>query len=283
MQSISLKNHLDVLANRFEQPEFIDDDPIAVPHQFEDPLDREVIGLYAALLAWGRRSTILSKLADLCERMNYQPYRFVYDYGEGYLNNPLTGFKHRTFQPDDAHHLTAALSVLLRENGSLEKVFAKGGNDIGDCIQYFSEAVMDTVPGTPRRLQKHLARPSTNSACKRLAMYLRWMIRSGPVDFGIWTFLSPAQLILPLDVHTGRQARTLGLIPYSSDNWTSARLLTGRLRKFDPDDPVRYDFALFGSGVHNVEHPPHLVTTYPAEPYSGGRTRAADPAFFRKQ
>lgn len=259
MPDISLKDHLDALADRFEQPEFIDDDPIAVPHQFDNPLDREVIGLYAALLAWGRRATILSKLAELCERMNYQPYRFVYDYGEGYLNNPLSGFKHRTFQPEDAHHLTAALSKLLREHGSLQHVFANGEEDIGDCIQYFSEAVMDTIPGTPRRLQKHLARPSTNSACKRLAMYLRWMIRPGPVDFGLWSFLPPAKLVLPLDVHTGRQARMLGLIPYSSDNWTSACLLTGRLRKLNPEDPVRYDFALFGAGVYNIEHPRHLL------------------------
>ena len=260
MQDISLKEYLDQLADRFEQPEFIDDDPIAVPHQFEDPLDREVIGLYAALLAWGRRSTILSKLADLCERMDYQPYRFVYDYGEGDAHTALSGFKHRTFQPEDAHHLTAALSVLLREYGSLEYLFAKGGTDIGEAIQYFSESVMDAIPGTPRRLQKHLARPSTNSACKRLAMYLRWMIRPGPIDFGIWSFLSPADLVLPLDVHTGRQARMLGLLPFSSDNWTAVRLLTGRLKKLNPEDPVRYDFALFGAGIHDVKHPPHLLT-----------------------
>jgi uncharacterized protein (TIGR02757 family) len=258
-----LHPYLDTLVDRFERPAFIEDDPVAVPHQFDDPADREVIGLYAALLAWGRRATLLAKLAELCERMSYRPHRFVYDYREGPPSDPLAGFAHRTFQPADAHHLTRALSALLRQRGSLEGVFASDGAsgeaDVGAGIQRFSEAVMGAVPGVPPRLQKHLARPSTGSACKRLAMYLRWMVRPGPVDFGMWRQFSPAQLVLPLDVHTGRQARALGLLERPADDWRAVEELTATCRRLAPDDPARYDFALFGAGAYGVEHPPALL------------------------
>jgi uncharacterized protein (TIGR02757 family) len=262
MPDADLRAYLDALVVRYEQPRFIADDPIAIPHGFDDARDREVIGLYAALLAWGRRATIMSKLAELCERMRMRPYAFVRDFDEGDAAR-LDGFKHRTFQPADAFHLTRALSALLREHGTLEAAFARhlppDADHVGPAIQGFSESVMTAVPGIPRRLQKHLARPATGSACKRLSMYLRWMVRPGPVDFGLWTRIAPRQLVLPLDVHTGRQARALGLLSRKQDDWRAALDLTERCRAFDPGDPCRYDFALFGSGAYGHEHPAEFV------------------------
>lgn len=258
-----LKAYLDSLVERYERPAFIADDPIAIPHGFDDPRDREVIGLYAALLAWGRRATIMSKMAELAERVRYRPYTFVRDFDPARDAERLDGFKHRTFQPADAFHLTRALSALLRTHGTMEEAFARhlapDAPDVGPAIEGFSTSVMAAVAGVPPRLQKHLARPSTGSACKRLAMYLRWMVRPGPVDFGLWTRIRPAQLVLPLDVHTGRQARALGLLTRTQNDWKAVQELTARLRTFAPSDPCRYDFALFGAGAYGHEHPPALL------------------------
>ena len=250
-----MKDYLDALVRQLEQPSFIDDDPISIPHGFEDPRDQEVIGLFAALLAWGRRQTVLSKMAELCERMGYHPHRFVYDYRDERDAPKLAGFKHRTFQPADARWLVRGLSAVIRRPGGLEGVFADGLDDstnVGPAIQRFSEAVLTAVPGTPPRLAKHLARPSTGSACKRLCMYLRWMVRSGPVDLGIWNRIEPRQLVLPLDVHAGRSARALGLVTRSQNDWKAAIELTEACRTLDADDPCRYDYVFFGTAVLGV-------------------------------
>lgn len=242
---------LDALAERYERPAFVGDDPVSVPRAFDDPADQEVIGLFAALLAWGRRSVILAKLADLTERMDGRPAAFVraFDAGSGRLD----GFKHRTFTSDDAAALTLAVQAVLRDFGSLGALFASGlppgAADIGPAIQTFSDTLGAIVPDAPVR-SKHLARPGTGSACKRLAMYARWMTRPGPVDLGLWTAVSPAQLVVPLDVHTGRQARRIGLLTRPTDDWRAAMELTEACRALAPDDPVRYDFALFGLGAY---------------------------------
>lgn len=257
-----LKEYLDGLVDRFERPDFIATDPIAIPHGFDDPLDREVIGLFAALLAWGQRRTILNKMEELCERMHYQPFRFVYDFDPARDAQRLATFKHRTFQPEDAFWLTRNLSGLLRRHGGLEPAFVRRlspAEDVGAAIQGFSEAVLSCSPETPARLAKHLARPSTGSACKRLCMYLRWMVRGGPVDFGLWTHIRPAQLVLPLDVHSGRQARALGLLSRAQNDWRAAIELTERCRALDPADPARYDFAFFGSGAYGVSLDPRFT------------------------
>ena len=244
---------LDELVTRYERPEFIDDDPIGVPRAFETQDDQETIGLFAALLAWGRRSVILSKLAELVDRMEGQPARFVDRFEVGRDGHQLEGFKHRTFQPNDAVALVLAVQAARRTYGSLGALFAEGlppgASDIGLAIQHFSDTLLTLVPETPLR-SKHLARPSTGSACKRLAMYARWMVRPGPVDLGLWTHIDPRQLVLPLDVHTGRQARRLGLLHRKQDDWRAVEEVMARLRDFSPDDPARYDFALFGLGVY---------------------------------
>ncbi len=251
-----LKAYLDGLVARFEQPAFIQDDPIALPHGFDDPRDQEVIGLYAAILAWGRRATILKKMEDLCERMRYRPYRFVRDFDEGRDAPRLATFKHRTFQPLDALWFTKNLSEALRQHETVERLFAihlpEDADDVGAAIQGFSEAMMVMEPGTPARLRKHLARPVSGSACKRLCMYLRWMVRPGPVDLGIWPTIRPDQLVLPLDVHAGRQARALGMLTRAANDWPAALELTRRCRLLRPDDPARYDYAFFGVGAYGV-------------------------------
>jgi uncharacterized protein (TIGR02757 family) len=247
-----LRDYLDSLVARYESDDFIVGDPISIPLGFDDPRDQEIVGLYAALLAWGRRETVLKKMADLCERMDYRPHRFVSSFSPARDANSLAGFGHRTFRPEDAVCLTDALRVLLREHGTLEAVFRSGmasSANIGPGIQHFSESVMSARPGTPSRLQKHLARPEAGSACKRLCMFLRWMVRPGPVDLGIWPTIRPSQLVLPLDVHSGRQARALGLLSRKSDDWRSALELTDSCIKLNAEDPSRFDFALFGSGA----------------------------------
>lgn len=246
--------YLDAVVEYYERPRFIDTDPISIPHGFDDPRDQEVIGLYAALLAWGRRETVLAKMAELCERMRYRPYEFVLNFDPEHDADRLKGFKHRTFQPIDAFWLTRNLGALLRQHDTVERLFTQHLRedhvDVRPAIQGFSEAVMTAHRQTPARLQKHLARPDTGSACKRLNMYLRWMVRSGPVDLGIWRGIHSRQLMLPLDVHAGRQARRLGMLQRSYDDWMACQELTENCRILHSDDPARYDFAFFGLGIY---------------------------------
>ncbi len=252
-----LKTYLDALVQRYEHPAFIADDPISIPHGFDDPRDQEVIGLFAALLAWGQRKTILNKMAELCERMRYRPYHFVQSFSLERDSAALAGFKHRTFQPPDALWLVQALQAMLARFGTLENAFAHhlppDALDVEPAIQGFSDTLLSMLPETPRRVHKHVARPARGSACKRLCMYLRWVVRPGPVDFGIWSAITPAQLILPLDVHAGRQARALGLVGRRQDDWRAARQLTETCRHLNPSDPARYDYAFFGVGAAGHE------------------------------
>ncbi len=168
----------------------------------------------------------------------------------------LAGFVHRTFQPIDAVWFTKALSKALRAYGSVERIFAahlpEDAPHAGPAIQGFSKTMVQICPDAPERLRKHLARPEARSACKRLNMYLRWMVRPGPVDFGDWTSLRPNQLLLPLDTHAASQARTLGFTRRKSTDWAAVLEVTNICRKLDPEDPARYDFALFGAGVSDV-------------------------------
>ena len=249
----ALRAFLDGLVDRYERPAFIADDPVSVPRAFDDPADQEVVGLFAALLAWGRRSVILAKLADLAERMDHAPAAFVRGFQAGRDTERLAGFKHRTFTGGDAVALTLAVQAVLARYGSLGALFASGlparASDIGPAIQAFSDTLGGIVAEAPVR-SKHLARPSAGSACKRLAMYARWMTRPGPVDLGLWGGVRPDQLVVPLDVHTGRQARRLGLLARPTDDWRAVMELTEACRALCPADPVRYDYALFGLGAY---------------------------------
>lgn len=249
------KDYLDTLVAQFEQPGFIGTDPIAIPHGFDDPRDQEVIGLYAAILAWGRREIIIKKMEELCERMRYRPFEFVRSFSDRDAAR-LEGFKHRTFQPVDALWFTKALHLALKSAGTVENLFVKhlseDSENVGPAVQGFSETIMQTLPGIPNRLNKHLARPSTGSACKRLVMYLRWMVRPGPVDLGIWSMIPKDRLVLPLDIHSGRTARALGLLTRPANDWRAALELTENCKQLCPDDPCRYDFAFFAPGAYGV-------------------------------
>lgn len=258
-----LHSYLNNLVGSFETEEFIANDPILVPLSFEDPSDQEIIGLYAALLAWGQRKTLLKNLESLCERMSYNPKRFVYDFSKERDAYIFSDFKHRTFQPIDAIWLTNNISLLLKQFGSLEKVFSSSlephSPHIGQALQSFSGHLFEIDSQTPKRLRKHLARPNSGSACKRFCMYLRWMARKGPVDLGIWRTVNPSQLVLPLDIHSGRQARTMGMLSRKQDDWKAALELTRNCRLLSPEDPCRYDFAFFGIGVNKLPVNPNFT------------------------
>lgn len=264
MPALPSKDWFDAHVSRFEHPDFIADDPISIPHSFSDPADREVIGLFAALLAWGQRKTTLNKLAELCARMRYQPAAFVRYFHLERDAEALAGFKHRTFNAEDAVWLVRILQALLLRYGSLEACFAAhlpaDAPDIRPALQGFGDEVLSILPDVPRRLRKHIPRPSTGSACKRMNLYLRWMVRPGPVDFGQWTQIRPDQLVLPLDVHVGRQARRLGLLARTQDDWRAAAELTAICRRLDPHDPVRYDYVFFGLGIEAKQTHGHETT-----------------------
>ena len=245
-----LKAYLDPIAIRFEQEAFIEDDPISIPHGFDDPADQVLMGWFAAILAWGRRDIMLRKLADLCERFDYQPARFIHDFSPARDTHRLEGFVHRTFNDQDLIGMVLALQTLTRQC-TLESVFETGMTStapVRDGIETLSRAILDAVPGQPVRMNRHVARPSSGSACKRICMFLRWMVRPGPVDLGCWTVLSPSELMLPLDVHSGNQARAVGLLTRNANDWKAVEELTAACRILDPADPCRYDFAFFGTG-----------------------------------
>lgn len=261
----AFREYVDLLVRRFERPDFVLEDPIGIPHGFDDPRDREVIGLFAALLAWGRRSTIVMKLEDLCRRMHWRPHAFVREFRQDRDSHRLADFGHRTFRPDDAVALTSALSRVLDRYGSLEAAFAAGdrtdAETVGDAIESFSTLLLTVNPDAPQRLRKHVSRPSTGSACKRLNLYLRWMVRMGPVDLCTWTAVDPSRLLMPLDVHSGRQARALGLLDRRANDWKATLELTSCCRALFPDDPVRCDYALFGAGVTGTPLDPRFTVS----------------------
>ena len=257
---------LNDLVAYYERPSFIDNDPISACYWFDQPKDQEVVGLYAATLAWGRRETTISKMAELCDRMRQNPFRFVWNFDLSFDAAQLEGFKHRTFSSEDAIWFTANLRRLLRHHKTVEGIFSSSHSPENDstreAIQGFSEKMLGAHEETPARMRKHLAQPQRGSAAKRLCTYLRWMVRPGPVDLGLWTRIGTHQLTLPLDVHCGRQARDLGVLSRKSNDWNAVMELTKACRKLCPEDPCRYDFAFFGLGVSGGA-PAHLEHLFP--------------------
>ena len=251
MTNRELAEFLDEQVERFNCTEFIEFDPISIPHQFQKRQDIEIAGLIAAVFAWGQRKTIISKSKEFLNLMDNDPYEFLLNHQENDLKRFLT-FVHRTFQPTDALYFIEFLSSYYHKNDSLEILFLPNQSiDLGIVNfhnQFFNH------PHAPNRTKKHIPTPERKSSCKRINMFLRWMVRQDDkgVDFGIWMNLKPADLICPLDVHVGNVARELGLLKRKQNDWSAAIDLTHKLRKFDPNDPVKYDFALFGLGVSGV-------------------------------
>lgn len=250
---MDLKDFLDQKVSEYNSPDFIESDPVSIPHRFSKMEDIEIAGFFAAILAWGQRKTIINKCGDLLEMMDNSPHDFVLNHSEGDLKVFLN-FKHRTFNDIDTLYFIHFFSWFYRRYDSLEKAFTIGWNPgidvMEELLKNFHQFFFQ-LPEAPNRTKKHIATPERNSACKRLNMFLRWMVRSDSkgVDFGLWQKIKPYQLICPCDLHVDRVGRKLGLIARNQTDWQTAKELTQRLRQFDPIDPVKYDFALFGLGI----------------------------------
>lgn len=247
---IKLKELLDEKAEHYNNPSFIANDPISIPHLFSLKQDREIMGFIASILAWGQRKTIINKCHDLINRFGNEPYRFIKEHGADDLKD-LEGFKHRTFNDTDLLYFVDFFKRYYEVYDTLEDAFLTKGKftSIEDSLINF-EYNFFNHPNAPHRTRKHVATPARNSACKRLNMFLRWMVRSeGGVDFGIWSRIPKSELICPIDLHVDRTARKLGLIIRKQTDWKTAIELTDNLKKFDSSDPVKYDFALFGLSI----------------------------------
>jgi uncharacterized protein (TIGR02757 family) len=274
-----LKEFLDFKVLQYNRPNFIENDPICIPHQYSKRQDIEISAFFASILAWGQRKTIINKCNELFLRMDNSPYEFMLNHGDEDLKR-LLGFKHRTFNDTDLlyfvsffkHHYSRSNSLetaFLPEDFNLEYVQGAGPMEVelassacmlGDfstsdltiekALNHF-RTYFFSIPDFPSRTIKHISSPLQKSTCKRLNMFLRWMVRKDNcgVDFGIWNHIPASALICPCDVHVDRVGRKLKLIKRKQTDWLTAVELTNNLKKFDPNDPVKYDFALFGMGV----------------------------------
>ena len=246
-----LKAFLDAKVIQYNRPEFIPNDPVCIPHLFTKQQDIEIMGLWAAVLAWGQRVTIINKCKELIGLMDGAPFDFIINYQQTDLKK-LLHFKHRTFNDVDTLYFIAFFRHHYSNYESLENAFIPADvtyspfTGLGGFRDYFF-----SLPDYPPRTKKHISSPSQKSTCKRLNMFLRWMVRKDDcgVDFGIWNKIKPADLICPCDLHVDRVARKLNLITRKQTDWQTAVELTERLREFDPVDPVKYDFALFALGI----------------------------------
>lgn len=250
INTFDLKAFLDEKVELYNRPAFIENDPISIPHSFTKKQDIEIMGLFASVLAWGQRPTIINKCRELAQRMDGEPHQFITQSADTDLRQ-LIGFKHRTFTDTDLLYFVDFLKRHYAQFDSLEDAFAgKDVTDVESALIHFRETFFDN-PDAPLRTRKHISSPAQKSACKRLNMFLRWMVRRDEcgVDFGIWQRLKPRDLICPLDMHVDRTARQFGLITRKQTDWLTAMELTTHLREFDPQDPAKYDFALFGLSV----------------------------------
>ena len=248
-----LKELLDAMEARFNSVDFIADDPIQIPHSYSKKQNIEIAGFFASIFAWGQRKTIINKTIDFLSRMGEDPHDFILNHADE-DRLLFSDFKHRTFQPVDAFAFLEFLQQQYRQDESLEYSFSRHLNSDSQTIEAaligFRQEFIDQS-GAMRRTLKHLSGPQTGSSCKRLNMYLRWMVRKDDkgVDFGIWETIRPDQLCLPLDVHVERVARKLHLLKRKQTDWKAVIELTDNLKKMDPKDPARYDFALFGMSL----------------------------------
>jgi len=253
MQQHNLINFLNKKVLEYNQPSFLQHDPISIPHSFTKKQDIEIAGFFASIFAWGNRKMIINKSKELMQLMDNVPHQFITQHKEEDLKG-LLHFKHRTFNTTDLLYFIQFLQHHYAQHDSLEAAFSKwmqpDDENIENALIGFHHYFF-SLPDAPHRTKKHIATPEKNSTCKRLCMYLRWMVRKDDcgVDFGIWKNIKPSQLICPIDLHVARVAKRFNLIQRPGVDWLTALELTSHLKKFDRDDPAKYDFALFGLGV----------------------------------
>ena len=246
-----LRAFLDRKVAEYNRPAFIADDPICVPHGFTLRQDIEIAGFFAAIFAWGNRTTIIQKTQKLMELMDRTPYQFVLQHAESDLRR-LLDFKHRTFNATDLLYFIAFFRQHYSWYDSLEDAFLLPGGEWSaeDSLAAFYHYFF-SLDDAPPRTRKHIATPEKRSGCKRVNMFLRWMVRRDDkgVDFGLWRRIPVSRLVCPVDLHVARVAHRFGLLDRPASDWSAASQLTEQLRNFDKEDPVKYDFALFGLGV----------------------------------
>ena len=254
------KHFLDGRVLQYNQLEFIESDPIQIPHRFTKKEDIEIAGFLTATISWGQRKSILKNATSLMEEMDNSPYDFIMEANRNDWQ-AVSNFTHRTFNGNDCLFFLASLKNIYSEHDGLEAVFTRGyqkDQSIFSSLKYLREVFL-SIPHE-QRVKKHLSDVNANSAAKRLNMFLRWMVRSdeNSVDFGIWKNIPSSALMLPLDTHSGNVARELGLLKRKQNDWKAVEEITAILRTFDPLDPVKYDYALFGTGVFKnklTQHP----------------------------
>lgn len=253
MTDNELKELLDELHDKYNDQTFIELDPISIPHAFEQAEDIEISGFLAATIAWGNRKMIVRNAKRMVDLMEGEPYRFIMEADEKEFLS-VVNFVHRTFNGSDFVYFLRALKHIYRNHEGIKDLFVSGylkngslEEGIADFRRSFFE--LEHLP----RVERHLSSVEKNSACKRINMYLRWMVRTDNrgVDFGLWNEIPTSALYIPLDVHTGNVGRHLGLLSRKQNDWKAVLELTENLRRFDAKDPVKYDYALFGVGVNN--------------------------------
>jgi len=245
-----LKDFLDEKAGLYNCPAFIEHDPISIPHQFSGKEDIEISGFLAATIAWGNRKSILRSSSRIIELMDGEPFDFIENSDDKDLEK-MKGFVHRTFNSTDLIYFFKALKHIYRNKGGLETIFStfKTSDSLQPAIHEFHKIFFELHH--EKRTERHVSDPFKGSAAKKLNMFLRWMVRKDNkgVDFGIWKSISPSILSCPLDIHSGNVARKLGILKRKQNDARSVLELDSVLRTFDKNDPVKYDFALFGLGV----------------------------------
>lgn len=246
-----LKAFLDEKVNQYNHPDFITSDPVQVPRMFSQKENIEIAGFLAATIAWGQRPAIIKNAFRWIKLMDNNPFDFIMNSTENDWQH-LLDFKHRTFNGIDCIYFIRSVQHIYKNLGGLEEVFTKGFEIDGtafSALNYFRQQFF--ILNHPQRTLKHVSNVTKGASAKRLNMFLRWMVRTDNcgVDFGLWRSILPSQLMLPLDIHTGNVARKLELLTRKSSDWKAVELLTQQLRAFDTNDPVKYDFALFGLGI----------------------------------
>ena len=248
MTNTGLKEFLDEKYNQYNTPAFIETDPIQIPHLFTVKEDIEIAAFLSATIAWGNRKMIIRNAKRMMELLDNSPYDFIANANINEIES-LDNFVHRTFNIVDFQFFIKSLRNIYKNHGGLENVFSNSFTDIKNSIANLRKVFFE-IP-YPERTGRHVSNVEKNSAAKRLNMFLMWMVRkdSSGVHFGLWDKIKPADLFLPLDIHTGNVGRKLGLLKRKQNDWKAVAEITDQLRKFDKNDPVKYDFALFGLGV----------------------------------